>query len=239
MANEKIVVIEDEPDILEVVEYNLARERFKVKGVRDGEHGLAAVRAEQPDLVVLDIMLPGMDGLEVCRKLKSDPLTSGIPVVIITAKSEESDEVLGLGVGADDYVAKPFSPKVLVARVKAVLRRGRAREEDAERVAHGGLLVDALRHEALVDGKPISLTATEFRLLHFLASHPGRVFSRDHLLSRAIGEDAVVIQRNIDVHVGSVRKKLGPYRDFIETVRGVGYRFKEAASERPAGRASR
>jgi two-component system phosphate regulon response regulator PhoB len=229
VAKEKVVVIEDEPDILEVVRYNLAREHYDVHGVRDGEQGLATVRKQAPDLVILDLMLPGMDGIEVCRRLRADPLTSGIPVMMLTAKGEESDVVLGLGVGADDYVTKPFSPKVLVARVRALLRRGGPKDERAgtDRLVRPGLVIDAARHEVLVDGKPVTLTASEFRLLHFLAAHPGRVFSRDQLLSKVVGDDVIVIERNVDVHVGAVRKKLGSRRECIETVRGVGYRFRD------------
>ncbi len=229
MKRETIVVIEDETDILDVIEYNLAREGYRVRTFRDGEDGLDGVRRAAPDLVLLDLMLPGLDGLEVCRRLKQDPVTRPIPIVMVTAKGEESDAVLGLGVGADDYVRKPFSPKELVARVSAVLRRGPVREDAAstERIVRGGLVIDAGRHEVKVDGERVKFTATELRLLHFLASHPGRVFTRDHLSSRVIGEDAVVLDRNIDVHVGSLRKKLGQYRDFVETVRGVGYRFAD------------
>jgi len=229
---EKVVVIEDEADILEVVRYNLAREGFRVLTCRDGEEGLATVRREAPDLVLLDLMLPGLDGIELCRRLQSDPVTAAIPLIMVTAKGEESDVVLGLAVGADDYVAKPFSPKELVARVKAVLRRGPLKLEQGagERIVRGGLTIDAGRHQVSVDGEPVTLTATELRLLHFLASHSGRVFGRDHLLSRVIGDHAVVIDRNIDVHVGSIRRKLGRYRDLIETVRGVGYRFQDESA---------
>lgn len=232
MKRESIIVIEDESDILDVVEYNLAREAYKVRTYRDGEQGLEAVRRHAPDLVLLDLMLPGLDGLEVCRRLKQDPTTRSIPVIMLTAKSEESDVVLGLGVGADDYVAKPFSPKELVARVSAVLRRGPLKEEQGagERIVLDGLVIDAGRHEVRVDGRAVKFTATELRLLHFLASHRGRVFTRDHLLSRVIGEDAVVLDRNIDVHVGALRRKLGPYRGWVETVRGVGYRFVESSA---------
>ncbi|MEK7477617.1 MAG: response regulator [Candidatus Coatesbacteria bacterium] len=232
MAAGRIVVIEDEADILEVIRYNLAREGYKVITSRDGEEGLAVVRTEAPDLLLLDLMLPGLDGIEICRRLKEDPVTKPIPIVMVTAKGEESDIVLGLGVGADDYVTKPFSPKELLARVKAVLRRGPLREErgEGERIVREGIVVDAARHELLVDGKPVTVTATEFRLLHFLASHPGRVFTRDQLLTRVIGESAVVVDRNIDVHVLAVRKKLGDHRELIETIRGVGYRFRDAES---------
>jgi two-component system phosphate regulon response regulator PhoB len=233
MKRETIVVIEDETDILDVIEYNLAREGFKVRTFRDGEDGLEGVRRSAPDLVLLDLMLPGLDGIEVCRRLKQDPVTRSIPIVMVTAKGEESDAVLGLGVGADDYVRKPFSPKELVARVSAVLRRGalKADGQASERIVRGGLVIDAGRHEVKVDGERVKFTATELRLLHFLASHPGRVFARDHLLSRVIGEDAVVLDRNIDVHIGALRKKLGPYRDWVETVRGVGYRFTDPSDK--------
>ena len=226
---EAILIVEDEEDILEVMQYNLSREGFRVTGVRDGDQGLARAKKENPDLVLLDLMLPGLDGLTVCRRLKEDPVTRSIAVVMVTAKGEESDVVLGLGLGADDYVVKPFSPRELVARVRAVLRRGPLKEEigAGERVVRDGVVVDVARHEVRVDDEPVDFTATEMRLLHFLASHPGRVFTRDHLLSRVIGEHAIVIDRNIDVHVGSIRRKLGAHRDLIETVRGVGYRFRD------------
>ncbi|HZN39719.1 MAG TPA: response regulator [Planctomycetota bacterium] len=227
----KILLIEDEPDILEVIQYNLEREGHKVVACRNGEQGLSRIRTDNPDLVILDIMLPGMDGVEVCRQVKSDPITRSIPVIMVTAKSEESDVVLGLGIGADDYISKPFSPRELVARVKVVLRRGPLRDQSGggERVVRGSLAIDLGRHEARLADQLISLTPTEMRLLHFLASHPGRVFPRAHLLSRVIGEDAIVTDRNIDVHVRSLRQKLGEHADFIETVRGVGYRFADAA----------
>ena len=232
MKREKILVVEDEGDILEVVQYNLAREGFKVVSVRDGEQGLARVRRDAPDLVILDLMLPGMDGVEICRRIKQDPITAGIPVIMLTAKGDESDVLLGLGMGADDYMTKPFSPKELIARVRTVLRRGPLREERVlgERLVRGGITIDVGRHEVLLHGEPVVFTPTELRLLHFLASHPGRVFDRSHLLSRVIGEDAIVTDRNIDVHVRSVRSKLGDQRDVIETVRGVGYRFRDGSS---------
>jgi two-component system phosphate regulon response regulator PhoB len=223
------VVVEDEADILEVMRFNLEREGFRAIPVKDGDDALRRIRRDNPDIVLLDLMLPGIDGLEVCRRLKADEVTRDIPIVMVTAKGEESDVVLGLGLGADDYIAKPFSPRELVARVKAVLRRGPIREANSgpERIVREGLLIDVARHELKVDGQPVTLTATEMRLLHFLAQHPGRVFTRDHLLSRVIGEHAVVVDRNIDVHVGSIRRKLGEYRDLLETVRGVGYRFRD------------
>ncbi|MEM9554164.1 MAG: response regulator transcription factor [Acidobacteriota bacterium] len=233
VSRRKVVVIEDEPDILEVIEYNLTREGFAVVGAANGDDGLKAVMREAPDLVLLDLLLPGQDGIEVCRRLKLDPVTQKIPIIMVSAKGEESDIVLGLGVGADDYIAKPFRPKELIARVKAVLRRGSLKEEEAktDRVVRGTLVIDAMRHEARVDGESVTLTATEFRLLHLLASHPGRVFTRDQLVSRVIGGGAAVIDRNIDVHVRSIRKKLGDQRNLIGTVRGVGYRFQDEAAD--------
>jgi phosphate regulon transcriptional regulator PhoB len=229
VKHEKIVIIEDESDILEVISYNLKREGYEVLESQDGEDGLLQIERHAPDLVVLDLMLPTIDGIEICRKLKTDPVTRAIPVIIVTAKGEESDIVLGLGVGADDYITKPFSPKELVARVKAVLRRGTLKVESnkMDRIEIDGLTIDLKRYEVRVDDKPVRFTATELRLLHFLASHPGRVFTRDQLLNRVIGENAIVIDRNIDVHIRAVRKKIGPYRDYIETVRGVGYRFHD------------
>jgi two-component system phosphate regulon response regulator PhoB len=229
MAKDRILVIEDEPDIGELIQYNLAREGYWVSVMTDGEEGFDRALAESPDLVILDLMLPGTDGLELCRRLKADPVTRPIPIIMVTAKSEESDVVLGLGMGADDYVAKPFSPRELVARVRAVLRRGRLRAESPgrERIARNGVTVDAVRHQVTVSGRDVPFTATEFRLLHVLASHPGRAFTREQLLSRVIGESAAVTDRNIDVHVRTIRKKLGDHRDLIETVRGVGYRFRD------------
>ncbi len=229
MSSGRIVVVEDESDIYEVIAYNLEREGYEVLHAADGTEGLELVRRAAPDLVVLDIMLPGVDGVEVCRRLRADALTESIPIVMVTARGDEADVVLGLGVGADDYVPKPFSPRELVARVRAVLRRARrpSAEAASERVVRGPLVVDPVRHEVRVDGRPVRFTVTELRLLHVLASHPGRAFTRDHLLTRVIGHDAVVIDRNIDVHVRSIRRKLGPHRDLIETVRGVGYRFRD------------
>lgn len=229
MPRRKIVVIEDEPDILEAIEYNLEREGFQVITAGSGDEGLRTVVREGPDLLLLDLLLPGLDGIEVCRKLKMDPMTQKIPIIMVSAKGEESDIVLGLGVGADDYVTKPFRPKELIARVRAVLRRGAFREGEAgsERIVRAGLVVDSSRHEVRLDGKPVVLTPTEFRMLHLLASHPGRVFTRDLLVTRVIGDGAAVIDRNIDVHVRSIRKKLGDHRYLIDTIRGVGYRFRD------------
>lgn len=229
MSRSRIIAIEDEPDILEVIQYNLRKEGYEVTGVENGEEGLNLVRKDLPDLVLLDLMLPGMDGLEVCRRLKYEAATRGIPVIMVTAKGEESDVVLGLEVGADDYLTKPFGPRELVARVRAILRRSTHRVEGdgPRRIVFGKLVIDPSRHEVTNDGNDVELTATEFRLLHFLASHPGKVFSRQRLVKEAISEDAYILERNIDVHVRAIRKKLGEEYDYITTVRGVGYRFRD------------
>ena len=227
MKNTKIAVIEDEADILEVIEYSLSKEGFRVCTALDGEEGLGLVKKEVPDLVVLDLMLPGIDGIEICRKLKSDSATRSISIIMVTAKGEESDIVLGLGIGADDYVVKPFSPRELTARVKSVLRRGGLREEVGAVIKRDSLVLDINKHEVRLEGKKIVLTAMEFKLLHFLASHPGRVFTRESLLTHVSSEDTFIIDRNIDVHIRSIRKKLEKHRDLIETINRVGYRFRD------------
>jgi DNA-binding response OmpR family regulator len=227
-----VVVIEDEADIAEVIEYSLSREGYETGVSHDGQAGLELVQTTLPDLVLLDLMLPGLDGMEVCRELKADRATRHIPVIMVTAKGDEADIVLGLSMGADDYVSKPFSPKELVARVKAVLRRSATKMEtkSTDRIILPGVVIDVGRHEVLVDGESVAFTATELRLLHFMASSPGRVFTRNHLLTRVIGEDVIVVDRNIDVHVRAVRKKLGEHHELIETIRGVGYRFQDQGS---------
>ncbi|MBM3319405.1 MAG: response regulator [Candidatus Eisenbacteria bacterium] len=229
MGAPRILVIEDEPDIVEVLTYNLTREGYHVLSAKDGEEGLRKARQEGPSLVLLDLMLPGIDGVEICRRLKADRATRATPIIMVTAKGDESDVVLGLGLGADDYVKKPFSPKEVVARVRAVLRRAVERGADlkGERLAVRGLLIDQRRHEMRVDGKKIDLTPTEFRLLRALAARPGEVFERQELLGHAVGPDTIVVDRSVDVHVNSIRKKLGKHRDLIQTVRGVGYRFAD------------
>ncbi|MEX2489822.1 MAG: response regulator [Pseudomonadales bacterium] len=226
MSRVKVVVIEDEPDIVEVMSYNLKREGFQVSTCVRGDEGLNLVRNTSPALIILDLMLPGIDGLSICQQLKNDPITRDIPIIIVSAKGEESDVVIGLGLGADDYLAKPFSPRELLARVKAVLRRGPIREDQQkERIVIKELVIDTARHEARLNDEPLNLTATEFRVLYQLASHAGRAFTREQLLNRVVGEGAVVVDRNIDVHIRSVRKKLGDYAAMIQTIRGVGYRF--------------
>ncbi|MDT8398306.1 MAG: response regulator [Pseudomonadales bacterium] len=229
MSKKKIVVVEDEPDILEVLTYNLRREGYEVESAHNGTIALSLINKVIPHLVLLDLMLPGMDGIEICRQLKNNPATRNVLIIMVTAKGEESDVVLGLGVGADDYIAKPFSPKELIARVKAVSRRGVLAEATPvrETLEVGGLEIDAGKHKVSVQGQEIHLTATEFRLLHYLASYPGRVFSREQLLSKALGDDTVVVDRNIDVHIRGIRKKMELDAPLIETIRGVGYRFKD------------
>lgn len=228
MKKTKIVVIEDEADILEIINYNLSKEGYAVCSALDGEEGLQLVKKEIPDLVLLDLMLPGLDGIEVCRKLKAGAATQSISIIMVTAKGEESDIVLGLGIGADDYVTKPFSPRELMARVKSVLRRGSLKEDNAQnQISRDGLLIDVNRHEVCLEGNKIAMTAMEFRILHYLASHPGRVFTREDLLSHVSSDDAFVIDRNIDVHIRAIRKKLGRHRDLIETIHRVGYRFRD------------
>lgn len=226
MNNARVVVIEDEPDIVEVMSYNLKREGFRVSTSARGDEGLKLVRNLAPSLVILDLMLPGTDGLTVCQQLKGDPVTREIPIIIVSAKGEESDVVIGLGMGADDYLAKPFSPRELLARVKAVLRRAPIHEDgQRERLVFEDLVIDTVRHEVRLSEELLNLTATEFKVLYQLASQPGRAFTREQLLNRVVGEGAVVVDRNIDVHIRSVRKKLGDYAARIQTIRGVGYRF--------------
>jgi len=229
MSRERILVVEDEPDIASLLEYNLGREGYSVSVVSDGEEAVDRIVAEAPDLVLLDLMLPGLDGLEVCRRIKQDPATRNVPIIMVTAKGEESDLVLGLGLGADDYVTKPFSPKEVLARVRAVLRRvsgSEASPAKGGRIVVGDIVIDPVRHEVLVDEAHVDFTATQFRLLNVLASSSGRVFTRDQLLSRVISGNVLVTDRNIDVHIRAIRKKLGAHRDLIETIRGVGYRFR-------------
>ena len=226
MNREKIVVIEDEPDIVEVISYSLKREGYNVLAVDRGDESINLIRNQSPSLIILDLMLPGMDGLSVCRQLKSDPIVKDIPVIMISAKGEESDIVIGLEMGADDYLTKPFSPRELLARVKAVLRRGQVKESQSkERIVLQNLTIDVARHEVRVDDEMVSLTATEFKILHQLAAHPGRAFTREQLLNRVLGMGVVVVDRNIDVHIRSVRKKLGDAAQLIQTIRSVGYRI--------------
>ena len=228
MAKEHILVVEDEDDILELLRFNLAKEGYQVTGVTTGEEALRAVASRLPDLVLLDLMLPGVNGLDVCRRLRQEPRTATLPVVMLTAKGEESDVVAGLELGADDYVTKPFSPKVLVARIRTVLRRRQAVAVDSQSIVRvRDIVIDPGRHSVACAGKRLELTATEFRLLHFLARKPGWVFTREQIVDGVKGEDYPVTDRSVDVQIVGLRKKLGSRGDVIETVRGVGYRFKE------------
>ncbi len=227
MVDEKILLIEDDSDISELVQYNLEREGYKVYASGDGEIGLNQALQIKPDLIILDLMLPGLDGLSVCRKLRADSSTADIPIVMLTAKGEESDVVVGLEMGADDYVAKPFSPKELLARVRAVLRRPRMAAATEGRRAVGPVSIDPDRHEVYLNGNPLQLTLAEYRLLTALTSRPGRVFTREQLLEKITGGEAYVIDRNVDVHIRAIRKKLGTEAEFIITVRGVGYKCRE------------
>ena len=224
---ERIVVIDDEEDIRELIEYNLSKEGFDVRCAMSAEDGIALIRREPPDMIILDLMLPGRNGLDLCRELKSEAEYKDIPIIMVTARSEESDIVKGLELGADDYVSKPFSPKVLNARVKSVLRRGRKDARDASStLTFEGLILNPERHEVTIDDGKIDLTNTEFKLLHFLLRHPGYVFTRDQIVEGVHGDDYPVTDRSVDVQVAGLRKKLLDYGAYVETVRGVGYRFK-------------
>jgi len=228
MTKKTIIVVEDEVDIREVLIYNLEREGYQVFGEASGIKGLLLIQDKTPDLILLDLMLPGLDGLQICKHLKDSSATHQIPIVMVSARSSESDIVLGLELGADDYVTKPFSPRELLARVRAVLRR-RANSSDELAglcINCEGVIIDARRHEVMVDGVVVNFTATEFKLIHNLAQHPGWVFTRDQLMGKVMGQDNFIVDRNIDVHIQAVRKKLGSHRDLIETIRGIGYRFK-------------
>jgi DNA-binding response OmpR family regulator len=229
MSKGTILIIDDEKDLVELVRYNLVeKEGYDVISAKDGPSGLEIAQKHKVDLIVLDLMMPGMDGLEVCRRLRADARTSRVPLIMLTAKATEADRIVGLELGADDYITKPFSPRELVARVKAILRRTAVQADPTDIVRHGDLSIDLTRHEVTVGGKPIALTATEFRILHFLATKPGRVLSRDDIIDAALGRDANVFDRTIDVHITAIRRKLGlTGTDRIETVRGFGYKFRD------------
>lgn len=225
---QRILVVDDEEDLLELVRYNLAKEGYEVECVGSGEEALASARRSPPDLVVLDLMLPAVDGLEVCRRLKADAKTRDVPIVMLTAKGEDADMVAGLERGADDYIAKPFSPRVLSARVRALLRRNESRRqaELETTIEVHELSIHPGRHEAKLAGRLVELTYTEFALLQFLARRPGWAFTRGQIVDAVKGEDYPVTERSVDVQVAGLRKKLGAFGSYIETVRGVGYRFR-------------
>lgn len=237
MAKTKILIVEDERNLADVLALNLQREGFEVLTAYDGGDGLRQAQLRLPDLVVLDLMLPVKPGLEVCKEIRAGSRTRDIPIIMVTAKAEESDELVGLALGADDYVTKPYSPKVLIQRIKKELRRRQTPAEPAAGAVFeaGGVVIDRHRHRALHRGKELVLTPTEFRLLEVLVRQAGRAFTRHELMDAAIGEDAMVLERTIDVHVKSLRKKLNDATDgagdLVETVRGVGYRFRESEPE--------
>ena len=229
MARESVLVVDDEEDILELIQYNLEKDGYAVRTVKTGEECLSIVEKLGPDIVILDLMLPGLDGLEVCKRLKQAVPTRSIPVLMLTAKSEDSDIVSGLELGADDYITKPFSPKVLIARVRAVLRR--ASEQGSEKpketkIRIHDIVIDVSRHEVVSGGEPIVLSATEFGILEFLARNPGWVFSRNKIIDTVKGKDYPVTERSVDVQILGLRKKLGSQGRYIQTVRGVGYRLQ-------------
>jgi two-component system phosphate regulon response regulator PhoB len=230
MEKAKILVIEDEAPIQELLQFNLERKKYRVKVVDSGEAALAEVGDFMPDLILLDIMLPGADGLEICKQIKSNPDTAPIPIIMLTALSEEADIVTGLELGADDYITKPFSPSVLLARVKAALRRIKSHPQapQEDRMAIHGIEIDVDRHKVTADGEEISLTFTEFKVLQLMAGQPGRVFTRYQIVDAVHGDDYPVTDRSVDVQIVGLRKKLGETGKYIETVRGIGYRFKEA-----------
>jgi two-component system phosphate regulon response regulator PhoB len=225
-TGQKILVIEDEKALADVLGYNLRREGYDVTLAYDGQEGLKQASAKLPDLIVLDLMLPTISGTEVLRELRSSDRTREIPVIILTAKAEEADQVVGFTLGADDYVTKPFSVKVLIQRIKAVKRRSEGTTEPEDQITHGNVRIDRIRHRAFVDDRELDLTPTEFRLLEIMLKSPGRAFTRQQLMDGSIGEGAVVLERTIDVHVKTLRRKMGEI-ELIETVRGVGYRLKE------------
>jgi len=221
-----IAALDDEADILELLKINLEKSGFRFAGFQEAEEFYRFLGKEKPDLILLDLMLPDIDGLDVCRYLKKNEATAGIPVIMLTARNAESDKILGLELGADDYLTKPFSVKELIARVHAVLRR-RDQGDAVRQIALGPLLIDADKHDVTLDGARIDLTATEFRILQFLASRRGRVFTRDQILDHLWGHDKAVVDRTIDVHIRNLREKLGPSAGLIKNIRGVGYKVEE------------
>ncbi len=229
MSNERILVVDDEEPIRELLRYNLEKDGFRVACCATGEEALARVRNEPPELILLDLMLPGTGGLDVCRRLKENPATADIPVIMITAKTEDTDVVLGLELGAEDYVTKPFSTKILLARVRTALRRKNRKPvlPEGERLSLHGIVIDPERHEVFSDSIPVALSVTEFEILSHLVRNPGRVLSRTQIISAVKGESYPVTERSIDVQILSIRKKLGEKADVIETVRGIGYRMKD------------
>lgn len=228
MPGKNILVVEDDRALAGVLEYNLSSEGFNVTCAMDGQDALNQARSKAPDLVLLDVMIPVLDGVQVCRQLRSEPATRNTPIIMLTAKGEETDQVVGFSVGADDYVTKPFSVRVLLERVKALLRRNERLGDGNDLIAVGPIAIDRVKHRALLEGRVLDLTPSEFRLLDTLIRQPGRAFDRSELIDSALGTDAIVLERTIDVHIRSLRKKLDKSANRIETVRGIGYRFCES-----------
>lgn len=227
MAKASILIIEDDRSLADVVAYNLRQQGYEVLLSSDGEDGTSMALQHQPDVVILDLMLPVVDGLDVCRKLKANKATRKTKILMLTAKGEESDQLVGFSLGADDYVTKPFSVKVLLERVKALCRRDVDDGDDDGVINTQGVVIDPVRHSVTVAEEPLQLTRSEFRLLETLARHPGRVFARSELLDAVLGDGTIVMERTIDVHIRAIRRKMGDHADLIETVRGVGYRFRD------------
>lgn len=232
MAKPTILIVEDDRSLAEVLDYNLRQDGYETIVSLDGQDGLNKAKLKTPDLVVLDLMLPVLDGLEICRRLRADPVTRATLVLMLTAKGEETDQVAGFSVGADDYVTKPFSVKVLSERVRALLRRKQGSVQNGEVLVSQGVLIDRERHRVTAGEKPLDLTPSEFGLLEALIRQPGRVFSRSELIDAALGGDSLVLERTIDVHVRALRKKLGGFAELVETVRGIGYRFRDPSGAR-------
>lgn len=222
----RILIVEDDYDIVELLELNLIDAGYNTISATDGKSGFELAVKEMPDLIILDIMLPVMNGYEVCRMLKQDETVSDIPIIILSAKSQETDKIVGLELGADDYVTKPFSPKELLARIRAILRRGYS-VPIGGKIKRGNITINSKKHKVKVSGDKIPLTLTEFRLLEFMARRPGVVFSREQIINAVSGESSIVYDRTVDAHIKSLRHKLGPAKDYIETIRGAGYRFRE------------
>ena len=222
----RVLIVEDERDLVELLTYNLQREGYETIVAHDGQEGLRKAQTHLPDLILLDIMLPGMNGTDICRTIRAGERTRDIPIIILSAKSEETDQIVGFSLGADDYVTKPFSAKVLMQKIKALKRRLENGGDNSDVIEYMGLKIDRSRHRAYADDKELDLTPTEFRLLEVLLRQPGRAFNRHQLMDAAIGEGAIVLERTIDVHIKTLRKKLGD-GEMIETVRGVGYRLRE------------
>ena len=234
MAQPRILIVEDEDGLTKSLSWYFKREGYEVTVTADGRDGLHKAQTTLPDVVLLDLMLPGMNGLDVCRELRAGERTRDIPIIMMTAKTEETDVVVGYSLGADDYVGKPFTNKVLLAKVKALLRRVQGQGEPGDVTETSGVKIDRVRHRVTLNGEQLDLTPTEFRLLETLVRQPGRAFSRKQLMEAAIGDGSVVLERTIDVHVKTLRQKLekaGGDRDLIETVRSVGYRFREEKSD--------